>query len=300
MVIKKDFIPNNYFGKYMSPFYKMDESIALFSFLCKYFPADLVQSVLQWLDVMATYRFRCDGKFGSLFKFTDYRNPSRVMEVCIDPKTGKILRDGDARAEMTDTLKPNAIYYSVPKGNKVSMTEKQILHNPQHQIIYEPKPCLFGKEQCFSHAGYTRPFAIVKDVVPAIILNICAYKDFNSPVWLATGNSGITGNDLLNPEILKHFQILKEMILCPGAGLYEKAKELEYAIRAQGVNVKTSRFMETVEYEGKQKGDDLSDYVIAEIKRGVPYKEAYEKALDRHNLALSWLTDMVENEDKLK
>lgn len=294
MLIKKDFVPNNYFGKYMSPLYKMDESIALFSFLCKYFPADIVQSVLQKLDVMATYRFRCDGKFGAVFKFVDYRNPLRVMEVCIDPETAKILTDGDARAEMTNTLSPNATYHSTPNGYKACMTEKQILHTPQHQIIYEPKPCLFGQNHI---AGQTRPFAIVKGIVPAIILNICGYKDPNSPIWLATGNSSITGNDLLNPEILNPFRINKEMILCPGAGLYEKAKEIELAVRTQGVNVKTSRFMETVEYEGKQKGDDLSDYVIAEIKRGVPYKEAYEKALDRHNLALSWFTDMVENEE---
>lgn len=300
MIIKQHYVPCNYFGRYMSPLHKMDESITLFSFLCKYFPADLVQDVLQWLDVMATYRFRCDGKFGSLFKFTDYRNPLRVMEVCIDSETGKALRNGDARAEMTDTLRPNASYFSAPNGYKACMTEKQILHKPQHQIIYEPKPCLFGQEQCFSHAGYTRPYAIVKEVIPSIILNICGYKDFNSPVWLATGNSSITGNDLLNAELLKPFQIQKEMILCPGAGLYEKAKELEYAIRAQGINVKTSHFMEMVEYAGKQKGDDLSDYVISEIKRGVPYKEAYEKALDRHNLTLSWFTDMVESEGKLK
>jgi len=47
----------------------------------------------------------------------------------------------------------------------------------------------------------------------------------------------------------------------PGAGFYEKAKELESAIQARGIKEKAN-------YQGKQKGDDFSDYIIAEMKRG--------------------------------
>ena len=299
MIIKKDFVPRNRFGKYISAFHQLDHQIAIFYFLCKYFPVQIVQNVLMWLDVMATYRLRCDGKLGALFKFTACSDVVRVQEVCLDPETGKILRDGDVRAEVTNTLCPNATYYNTPKGYKACMVEKELI-NSRCDVIYAGKSCFFGQAQCFDHAGYDRPYGVVKHIVSAIILNICGYKDKNSPIWLATGGSNFTDCDLSNIDILKFFQYGKKMILFPGAGLYDKSKEIEQLIRSKGIDVRISHFMENAKYEGKQSGDDISDYIISEIKRGIPYKEAYEEALDRYSLSLDWFSEMVENNGSLK
>ncbi len=299
MITKRDFVPSNSFGQYVSPYSRLDDQIAIFHFLCKFFPADLVQEVLIWLGVMATYRFCCNGKLGALFKFVDYSDTvRRVQEVCLDPETGRILQNGDARAQITNTLRPNANYSCMPEDYKAFMIEKELM-NSKSEVVYECKPCLFGQAQCSEHARYDRPYGIVKHVVSAIFLNICGYKDKNSPVWLATGGSELTGCDLSKADILKFFQF-KEMILFPGAELYDQSKVIEQQIHLMGMKARTSYFMEKVEYKNKQWGDDISNYIISEINRGVHYKEAYERALDRESLALDWLSAMVDNDRMVK
>ncbi len=109
--------------------------------------------------------------------------------------------------------------------------------------------------------------AIVEAEKTAVIASIC----FPKMIWLAVGAKGY-----LNAERLQLLESRK-VLLFPDADAYLVWKEKAVRAQRNGLNVRISNLIETHGTDAeKQKGFDLADYLIAEIRHKTKSINAYE------------------------
>jgi hypothetical protein len=206
---------------------------------------EAVQTVLQKYPI-GTYK---DGL--TVFWQIDQNGKIRTGKIMrYDMQTGKrqIVRTWIENGE-THELKTDWIHTKIKKDFKL-------------------KQCYFGEHLLKKESGKT--IAIVEAEKTALI---CAIR-FPEMLWLAIGAKGY-----LTDERLQIFRDRK-IILFPDADAYSDWKEKANRAKGNGFNVRISDLIETRSTDvEKQKGFDLADYLISEIRKKTEAKTAYESLI---------------------